>query len=320
MTVFDLCFSHRRSTGLLPALLLLAPLHAVVGQRAINMPDGRLVEAGERTQLEQILRRRYADTVAPGARYRAAGPFRTVTTRGGFYLDRTDLGSFIYFRPAYGRDSATLDSTKTTREALLKRIDSLISIVAPTATGRRFLRFQDHFVGSVDLKDSATLNARTAGRLVARTAVFERLIDSIPVFGSELRIGLTREGSVGELRVHWPVIDARTIAEARDLRASVASERWSLPLGMRGPAIKVESVVAGIVHTGIAQPGFFAAPVVRVFFRPVARDTVLNLSRPRVRYFDSRGLEVKLPVVPHVARTPRSKKTVPKPQERTRQP
>ena len=312
-------FRHARPTALLSALLLWPGLSVASGQSVVEIPSGRLVDARESSQLDQIVRGRYADTIPPGSRYRAAGPFRAVTTRAGYYFDRTDIGSVIYLRRSFGSDSVTFDSTKVTREFLLSRIDSVVSKVAPSASGRRFSHFQDQFVGSLDLKDTATVDPRTKGRLVARTAVFERLIDSIPVFGSELRIGLMPEKSVGELRVHWPVIKSSIIADARALRAAVASRRWSLPAQMRSSAIKVDSVTPGIVHTGIAQPAFFAAPVVRVVFRPVARDSVLKLSRPRAKYFDSSGAEVKLPVVPPLARTQSSKKPGVKPRDRASQ-
>jgi hypothetical protein len=55
-------------------------------------------------------------------------------------------------------------------------------------------------------------------KFVARSAAFRRSLEGVPVFGSELVIGLVPDGTIGRFRLHWPKIDEEVCAggEGRD--------------------------------------------------------------------------------------------------------
>lgn len=232
------------------------------------------------------------------------GPFRFVNTSDFHYLDRSDVGSVVFERNGYGISDAPLDSMPPATETLLKRIDASVVRTGLDAGGRRFVGFQNEFAGAVQPKGlSLDFDPRRQSRLVARTAAFERFVDSLPVFGSELLVGLLPDGNIGRFRLHWPKLDDSIIEQARALRGALERKSWTLPDSMQTPDIEVIGVSAGVGHSGIADPRFRVRPVVRVLYRRVGRDKERPLVSTGYKYFDAKGKELLLDSYPAVAPT-----------------
>ena len=67
----------------------------------------------------------------------------------------------------------------------------------------------------------ADFDPRKASKHVARTVAFERWVDVVPVFGSELLVGLNPDGSLGRFRMHWPKLDPALVKAAGRLASEV---------------------------------------------------------------------------------------------------
>jgi hypothetical protein len=144
-----------------------------------------------------------------------------------------------------------------------------------------------------------------AGLHMARTAaVYERNVKGLPVFGSELLVGLMADGQIGRLRMHRPVLDARVIEGALALDKMVASGAWKLPLSVQGKRTKVLEVKAGVGHSGFATPGFRQGAVVRVLYRTTSPDLKTPLQTTGYKYFDPAGKEIVFDLYPRVVATP----------------
>lgn len=93
---------------------------------------------------------------------------------------------------------------------------------------------------------------RQTGKLVReeprpgkRWALATRQVEGVPVFSSRALMGLSYDGRVSFLELHWPLIPANALLEAHRLQYKVRA-------GWRPPALEgahVESVEAGIVHS-----------------------------------------------------------------------
>jgi hypothetical protein len=237
------------------------------------------------------------------AQFSAAGPFRVVVAARMQYLDRTDVGSVILERADYAATGVAFDSMVMSRATLLARVDDAMARSGLDAVGRRFVTFEDEFAGAAPRGSAgaAPPDPRRVARLVGRTAEYERVVDGVPVFGSELVIGLMPDGRVGRLRLHWPKIDPALVVDARRLQERVKGRTWEVPSELRGGDTRILDVAAGVAHSGIADPGFRAAAVVRVTYRRVSPDSVLPLVTTGYKYFDANGREVVLTVYPSAA-------------------
>jgi hypothetical protein len=295
-------------------VLGLVPLCLGCGRQAppagAGMPAPRELAAGEREALQKQIADRFAQAVEPGAQYRAAGSFRFVNTQRFLYLDRTDLGSLGLEMPQYGVPAAPLAPRDLEQNALLPRIEAAFIRTRLEADGRDFETFNDEFAGAAQPGlVTADFDPRRAGVQVARTAVYRRRTpDGIPVFGSELMIGLLADNTIGRFRLHWPKLDSALFNEARRLQETVRASSWSQPAPMREPGVTILDTTAGVAHSGFADPVFRASAVVRVTYRKTSPDRQYPTSSTGYKYFDASGGEVQFSAFPATAGTPADRK------------
>ena len=118
-------------------------------------------------------------------------------------------------------------------------------------------------------------------------AEFWRQVSGVPVFSSRALVGLTKEGRVGFMELHWPVIPKATVEEARRLQGLV-SGRWQPP--PQKDAI-VESVEAGIIHSPALGFVMDIYPTIRVIYRSAD----YRVGRKMTLYLDGNGKPVPVP-------------------------
>jgi len=300
--------NHKTSIfcSILAALCLLMAGATAFAQ--VAMPKPRAVSDAERAELLRTLAAKFA--VADGAKpeLNAAGAYRFAGNADFLYVDRTDIGSFLFERASYGLDPKPIDEKEYSREVLLPRLQKALRKVAPTSEAPVFAEFQDEFAGAAPMKTGAApIDPRKSAVHVARTAAFVREIDGIPVFGSELLAGLDRDGAIGRLRVHWPKVDAALVSDAKKLRELVDGKVWQPPKDLQDPDTKILEVRAGVGHSAFADPGFSSAAVVRVLARRSARGTEYPIASTSYRYFDRDGMEVFFSAFPDSGSSGRGK-------------
>jgi hypothetical protein len=124
-------------------------------------------------------------------------------------------------------------------------------------------------------------------KLLRKEARARRVVDGLQVWSSFATVGLTADGRVGRLEIHWPELPSTVVNEADVLRTLV--KRGFEPPTL--PGAKVESIRAGIIHSPAI--GFFmdAAAVIRVVY--VGNDPAIG--RKPTLYLDRHGQGVVLP-------------------------
>jgi hypothetical protein len=239
-------------------------------------------------------------TPAPGKLdVRAVGAFRFAGNDEILYIDRTDLHSLVFERASYGRSVRPLDDRVMGKETLVPRIEKLMHTVYPTKERPQFAEFDDEYAGAAPMKAGATPpDPRKLAVHVARIASFNRVIEGVPVFGSEMLVGLDGEGRIGRLRVHWPTIGAETVAAARRLQEMVKSKKWEVPKELRQPDTEILDVSAGVGHSGIADPEFRSDAVVRVLVRRTPKGTEHPISSTSYVYFAADGRQIEFSSFP----------------------
>ena len=263
------------------------------------MPAPRAVTSDERASLVRLIGSRTGKDATEEVEFLAAGPFRFAGRKDFLYFDRTDIGSMAFEVSAYGADGGFLDPDEIGADRLLARIDQVLAERELQASGKKFSAFQDEFAGAGQPAQMASdFDIRSASRLVARTAAYERDEDGIPVFGSELLIGLLPDGSIGRLRLHWPTIESDNLAEARKLQEMVRVGSWPVPEELRRDDIEIIEVAAGVGHSALASPGYREAPVVRVLFRKSGDDPRYPTQTTGFRYYLASGEEISLSAFP----------------------
>jgi hypothetical protein len=258
------------------------------------MPAPRDISHEEQTKLQSALLGRFVVTLPSELQYAAAGDFRFVRSRVFHYIDRTDLGSIAFEYVRYGDSNEALDPAAITEDMLLSRIETTLVRMDLKVRGAQFAGFQDEFAGAAQPAElPQDFDPRKNSLHVARTATFNRQELGVPIFDSELLVGLMSDGRIGRLRLHWPEIDPVMIADAQKLQELVRNQQWSMPEALKGPAIEILDISAGVGHSGFANPGFAAMPVVRILIRKTTKDTEHPLVSTRYTYFDVRGREVR---------------------------
>ena len=175
---------------------------------------------------------------------------------------------------------------------------------------KRFANFQDEFAGAFhDRKEvPADFDPRKASKHVARTVAFERWVDVVPVFGSELLVGLNPDGSLGRFRMHWPKLDPALVKAAGRLASEVRDKKWVLPKDVQDRDTEILDVSAGVGHSAFADPYFRSAAVVRVLYRTTGRNNPYPVSTTGYRYFDAAGKEIKFSEFRALPGTPATEK------------
>lgn len=123
--------------------------------------------------------------------------------------------------------------------------------------------------------------------LLRKIAVARRGLESLPVWSSYANVGLTADGRLGWLELHWPVVAPEIVKEAHLLQAVV--ERKFEPPEM--PGARARAMEAGILHS--AAIGFFmdVTAAVRVVYEPDDPE----MGRLATLYIDRHGDLVALP-------------------------
>jgi hypothetical protein len=258
------------------------------------MPTPREVAPVEKAELEQVLTGRFGVGLPREVQYNAAGAFRFVGTHSLFFIHRADLGSVALERARYGVSQEALDPALITEDLLLPSIKAALVNAGLHAHGMKFTGFQDEFTGAAQPSElPQEFDPHQNGVHVARTATFNRYEEGLLIFGSELLVGLMPDGSISRLRWHWPKIAPDMVADASRLQKSLRDGDWAMPRELREPTLKILDVTVGVGHSGFADPGFGAVPVVRVLVRKTTQDTEHPLVSTSYRYFDVNGREVR---------------------------
>jgi hypothetical protein len=284
------------------ALLFWQALAFTVAASAAELPQPRAATDQERAEVTRVLSSRFGIAAKEPLEIRAAGAFRFAGNDHYLFIERTDLKSVILERASYGHTYKAIDEKANSKEVLLRRLSEVLRKVAPTSEAPLFSEFQDEFAGAAPMKAKmAPFDPRKSSLHVARTAAYSRMIDKVPIFGSELIAGLDSDGSIGRLRVHWPAIDPRLVAEAQKLQKMVAAKKWTMPKELQTRDTEVLEVSAGVGHSAFADPEFRSAAVVRVLARRTARGTQYPISSTGYHYYDGGGKEIyfsAFPVLP----------------------
>jgi hypothetical protein len=286
------------------AFLILLPVCAAQEKNPVRgMPQPRQVAAAERRELTDMIVRRFHANVHGEFGVRGAGAYRFAGSEDFFVIDRKDLGSVAFETKAYGMGDKPLEAKMATKEALLPRVEEALRGAGFEFPDKQFANFQDEFVGAFHDKKALPedFDPRKESTHVARTAAFERVVNGVPVFGSELLVGLNPDGTIGRFRLHWPKLNPEDLKTARALQYAVREKKWSLPKSLEGQDIEVLQVTPGVGHSAFADPQFQSAAVVRVLYRRTARDAQYPLASTGYKYFDRAGKEVvfsSFPVLP----------------------
>jgi hypothetical protein len=267
------------------------------------------VPAAEASELRDVAQKQFGETAPPDAQYRAAGPFQSLIASGFVMARRTDTGSLAFETPSYGLSKTPLDPVATSRDRLLPAVDARLDAARIQAPGREFSAFHDEFVGAGP-KDAlpADFDPRTKSRPVARAVEYRRVMKGLPVFGSELVVGLLPDGRIGRLRLHWPAIPEQVVKDAGALAEAVNQGRWQVPEEFRRKDTEILETIAGIGHSGFADFGFRSAPVVRILVRRRGGEGEYQLISTRQVFIDSTGREVVFSAFPVVPGTPADSK------------
>jgi len=258
----------------------------------------------ERYEISNRLAARFGAPDASDMRIATAGTYRFIHAPEYLYFERADTGSVGLELPQYGTSPAGLDATALDKDTVLGRVEVALLRAGLRAEGRHFDTFYDEFAGAA-LPESLPpgFDPKAASTHMARTTVYKRTLNGVPVFGSELLVGLMPDGTIGRLRLHWPELDARLAADAVALQRAVRSQQWALPDSVTGPETTILETSTGIVHSGFADPGMRAQAVVRVMYRKQSPDTELPLSSTGYKYFDANGNEVVVSSFPQLPGT-----------------
>jgi len=276
---------------------------------AQSMPQPREVSKVEAQELTERLGTRFQKEPGKEVQFLAAGAYRFVSTPHFSYMERTDTGSVAFENPNYGIATKPLDEAALNRKTLLPRLEAVLRKTGLDITGMRFSRFQDEFAAAAEPKKlSRDFDPRKAGMHVARTVVYGREIEGLPIFGSELIVGMMPEGDIGRLRMHSPKIDPGLIAKAKKLQAAVGAKSWTVPRSLRSKDTKILEMRAGIGHSGFADPLFKAAAVVRVLYRTQSPDREYPLQTTGYKCFNQAGEEITFHAFPRLPGTPQASK------------
>ncbi len=288
-------------------LLLVLPLGAAMqtNQEQSNMPQPRKVEAAEQSELKAMIGKRFRPESGKEIEVHAAGAYLFGANDDLFAIERTDLGSIAFETKVYGVTDVALEPKQIGKERLLPRVEAALREAGFDIRDKRFANFYDEFAGRFNGRKqlAANFDPRKASKLVARTVTFERVVNGLPVFGSELLIGLNSDGRIGRFRLHWPRLRPEVVKAAVGLASALRAKNWVLPKDLQERGTEILEVTAGVGHSAFADPSFRSAAVVRVLYRRTARTGQYSLASTGYKYFDASGREVALNVFPRVPGT-----------------
>ncbi len=112
--------------------------------------------------------------------------------------------------------------------------------------------------------DEVRVGPPTLLRKVARA---RREVNGVPVWSSYATLGLTSDGHVGRLEVHWPDLPEAVVEEGAFLQ-KLAGRRVELP---KVAGARPEAVEAGIIHSPAIAFFMDVAAALRVVYRAMTR-------------------------------------------------
>ena len=123
--------------------------------------------------------------------------------------------------------------------------------------------------------------------LLRKIGAARRAIEKLPMWSSYAKVGLTADGGLGFLELHWPAVSPETVKEGHVLQSLVEQ-------GLRVPDMpgaRPQSVEAGVLHSPAI--GFYMDVIaaVRVIFAPEDPE----MGRLATLYIDRHGDLVALP-------------------------
>jgi len=193
------------------------------------------------------------------------------------FTRRLDSRTFIsYNRRFSGADKSNL--YRGENEDLLEKTRGVLSAlgipVAEVASEKVLLESTQ--VGHRDMNSGRVISEEAEkGK---RYALVTRQINGLPVFSSRALIGLTGEGEIGFLEVHWPLVPAKVIEDARQFER-IVREGWHPP---ERPGADVESITVGIIHSPAVGTAMDVYPTIRVIYAPkdkrIGMKAVLDLN------------------------------------------
>jgi len=139
--------------------------------------------------------------------------------------------------------------------------------------------------------------------LLRKIARARRAVDGLSVWSSYLVVGLTRDGEVGQLELHWPHLAPEVVKEANVLREIV--KRGFEPPDV--PDARVASIEAGIVHSPAI--GFFMDSTAAIRLICIGDDSTMG--RKPTLYLDRHGEPITPPRDIHPAKREQTERPTP---------
>lgn len=198
---------------------------------------------------------------------------------------RLDSRTYFVHDARYGMGKkAGVHSGEEEHLAAVRRILTALQIPDSEIGDEKVVTEQTQ-VAQVDT-DRNVLNEEPAqaGR---RLAFVSRQIDGLPVWSSTVTLGLTADGVIGYLQLHWPELPQPVVREAHRLAHKV-SGGWEAP---RHSGTDVEKVEAGIVHSPAVGLCMDLCPAIRVIYGPGDE----RLRKKVVLHYDRHGKLIALP-------------------------
>lgn len=120
-----------------------------------------------------------------------------------------------------------------------------------------------------------------------RFALLTRAVEGIPIWQSSVTLGLTRDGGLGYLHLHWPELSRDALSAARKYQLAESSD-WQPP---RIDYAEPESWRAGVLHSPAIALVLDQVAAIRVIYQPITEE----IGKKPVRFVDLNGIDVPMP-------------------------
>jgi hypothetical protein len=250
----------------------------------MSIDDGReeALDADRLRQIgEEVLGLSFGDDPRTGAEQNLAG----VRSSQALFSARLDSRTFFAQNERFGvgRPDGVFGGDDDELIERTVRIAERLGLPADEIAGRAAVTEQTQ-VAQVEDGRVVEVEEVQAGKRFARLT---RQVEGLPVWSSNVLVGLTARRTVGFLQLHWPRIPEQVAARTAKL-ASAARQGFTPP---ELAGAKVESVEAGILHSPALGFLMEFQAAIRVVYAPEDE----TIGKKPVLYVDERGAEVALP-------------------------
>jgi hypothetical protein len=230
---------------------------------------------------EEVLGLSFGDDARTGAEQNLAG----VRSPQALFSARLDSRTFFAQNERFGADrpDGVFDGDDDELVELAVRIVEQLGLPVDEIAGRSAVTEQTQ---AAQVEDGTVVEVEEA-QAGKRFARLTRQVQGLPVWSSNVLIGLTALATVGFLQLHWPQIPEDVVARAAKL-ASTARQGFTPPELV---GAKVESVEAGILHSPALGFLMEFQAAIRVVYAPEDE----TVGRKPVLHLDERGAEIVLP-------------------------